>query len=175
MLFRGRARLFADLPDNGIAVLNADVPEYEALADMVQGRVLHGRNGSDLIFFGDATPTRRGTHVVLTIVGRDIALDPTLAGAFQYITCYAPPALRSRAVPRQRPSQSASIPSRAYQAGCSLPARCREVASILTTPTRRGKRSFSAASAYAGPSDCGYRLRWRPGSRKTPADWRNIG
>ena len=49
--FAAKARLFADLPDDGVAVLNADVPECEALADMVQGRVLTcSRNGSDLIF-----------------------------------------------------------------------------------------------------------------------------
>ena len=58
--FAAKARLFAERQQR-MKLLNADVPEYEALADMVQGRILtYGRNGTDLIF-RDATPTRRGT------------------------------------------------------------------------------------------------------------------
>jgi UDP-N-acetylmuramoyl-L-alanyl-D-glutamate--2,6-diaminopimelate ligase len=79
-----KARLFADLlPANGIAVLNADIPEFDTLANLFPGKTLtYGRNGSDLILH-EATPTHRGTRVSLTVLGRSIGLDLPLAGAFQ--------------------------------------------------------------------------------------------
>ena len=58
---------------------------------------------------------------MLTIVGRDIALDLPLAGAFQIynVLCAADP--RSRAVPKQRPSQCfdtlEGVPGRMQRAG----------------------------------------------------------
>ncbi|MGB0630642.1 MAG: UDP-N-acetylmuramoyl-L-alanyl-D-glutamate--2,6-diaminopimelate ligase [Alphaproteobacteria bacterium] len=79
-----KARLFANLlPDDGVAVLNADVPEFEALAALTRGRILtYGRKGTDLILH-EATPTHSGTHITLTVLGRDIDLELPLAGAFQ--------------------------------------------------------------------------------------------
>ena len=82
--FAAKARLFSELlPQDGVAVLNADIPEADALVDRFAGRTLtYGRNGTHLVLI-DATPTHRGTDVALSILGDEIKLELPLAGAFQ--------------------------------------------------------------------------------------------
>ena len=82
--FAAKARLFADLlPKDGTAVLNADIPELDALRKLHAGRTLtYGHRGDDLIL-RDAVPTHSGTRVDAGILGRDLKLELPLAGAFQ--------------------------------------------------------------------------------------------
>ena len=79
-----KTRLFADLlATDGVAVLNADVPEFPALAKSFDGRKLtYGRAGAELEL-RRATPTHSGTRATLSVLGRDIDIDLPLAGAFQ--------------------------------------------------------------------------------------------
>ena len=79
-----KARLFsALLPQDGVAVLNSDIPEFDALASRFAGRTLtYGRKASDLVLH-TAAPTHRGTDIALSILGTDIDIELPLAGAFQ--------------------------------------------------------------------------------------------
>lgn len=79
-----KTRLFsALLPEDGIAVLNADIPEISHLADAFGGRVLtYGRNGIDLKLQA-AEPTHSGTRITLVAFGKVHEFDLPLAGAFQ--------------------------------------------------------------------------------------------
>lgn len=79
-----KTRLFAELlPSAGIAVLNADTPEYADLAESTRGTILsYGRLGDDLVLC-DAVPTQDGTHISAEVLGRVYEIDLPLAGAFQ--------------------------------------------------------------------------------------------
>lgn len=79
-----KTRLFsALLPEDGIAVLNADIPEFAHLADAFGGRVLtYGENGTDLKLQA-AEPTHNGTRITLIAFGMVHEIDLPLAGAFQ--------------------------------------------------------------------------------------------
>lgn len=84
--FAAKARLFADiLPAGGVAVLNADVPEYAALNDLCTRRgvkiLSYGVGGGDLQLI-DRTPRPGGQTVSLSVMGRDYTLTVPLVGAF---------------------------------------------------------------------------------------------
>lgn len=79
-----KTRLFSDiLPADGIAVLNADIPEMHSLADAFGGKVIsYGENGTDLKLIS-ATPTHNGTRITVSVFGRQTDIDLPLAGEFQ--------------------------------------------------------------------------------------------
>jgi len=79
-----KTRLFADLlPADSTAVLNADIPEFDALSAAFSGQIFsYGRNGVDLKLV-DAMPTPHGTHISLEAFGADHEIDLPLAGVFQ--------------------------------------------------------------------------------------------
>lgn len=79
-----KSRLFTELlPSDGVAVLNADVPEFTRLAASVPGPVIsYGRQGKDLVLF-DTVPTGNGTRVSIEVLGQIFEIDLPLAGEFQ--------------------------------------------------------------------------------------------
>lgn len=79
-----KTRLFsAILPADGIAVLNADIPEMSSLADAFGGRVIsYGENGTELKLIATA-PSHDGTRITLSVFGQQIDVDLPLAGEFQ--------------------------------------------------------------------------------------------
>ncbi|MDB5393844.1 MAG: murE [Rhodospirillales bacterium] len=82
-----KIRLFTEvLQPDGIAVLNADIPEFERLKTAAEGaghRVIsYGMQGADLGIV-QRTPTTAGQQVALRLFGQQFAIDLPLAGAFQ--------------------------------------------------------------------------------------------
>ncbi|MGH6932475.1 MAG: UDP-N-acetylmuramoyl-L-alanyl-D-glutamate--2,6-diaminopimelate ligase [Dongiaceae bacterium] len=82
-----KRRLFQELlVDNGAAVLNADVAEFDDLAAICRTRRLrvlsYGRKGKD-ICLERATPGSSGQELVITLDGRRYALTFPVAGEFQ--------------------------------------------------------------------------------------------
>ncbi len=85
--FRAKLRLFTDLlQDGGTAVLNADVPEYAALAEHVRARGLsvlsYGHKGRALKLL-EAKPLSHGIALSLDIDGRKAEAELALIGAYQ--------------------------------------------------------------------------------------------
>ncbi|MGO1120202.1 UDP-N-acetylmuramoyl-L-alanyl-D-glutamate--2,6-diaminopimelate ligase [Rhodovibrionaceae bacterium A322] len=74
------------LPEGGVAVLNADAPEFEELANLCRGRgqqvVSYGFAGQDLKLLA-LTPTAGGLQVSLDLFGEKADLLLPLAGSFQ--------------------------------------------------------------------------------------------
>lgn len=88
-----KARLFTDvLAPGGIAVLNADVPEFTLLAAAASkaGRrvTAYGTQGQDLRLLGRA-PTATGQHLDLCVAGTDYHVELPLAGGFQAMNALA--------------------------------------------------------------------------------------
>ena len=88
-----KQRLFETLlVDGGIAVLNADAPEYAALAAICRRRALrildYGRNASE-IRLERATPTPAGQRLAVRLQGTAREIDFPLAGAFQAMNALA--------------------------------------------------------------------------------------
>ena len=79
-----KARLFGELlPRDGVAVLNADAPEFGVLSELFRGRTLtYGRTASDIVLH-DAVPTPLGTSAKLSVMGRDLNVQLPFAGVFQ--------------------------------------------------------------------------------------------
>jgi UDP-N-acetylmuramoyl-L-alanyl-D-glutamate--2,6-diaminopimelate ligase len=82
-----KTRLFTEvLPPGGVAVLNADIPEYDRLkaAALAAGRRLfsYGRKGADLRVIAQ-TVTERGRTVLLEATGRRWEFELPLSGEFQ--------------------------------------------------------------------------------------------
>ncbi len=79
-----KARLFSELlPADGIAVLNADIPELKSLASAFGGKTItYGRNGKDLKLT-TAEPSHYGTRISLSAFGQETEINLPLAGAFQ--------------------------------------------------------------------------------------------
>jgi len=81
-------RLFAELlGDGGTAVLNADAPEFAALADICAGRGIavlsYGRKGRDLRLADLAPAAGGGQRLTVELHGRTHEIDLPLAGDFQ--------------------------------------------------------------------------------------------
>jgi UDP-N-acetylmuramoyl-L-alanyl-D-glutamate--2,6-diaminopimelate ligase len=82
-----KTRLFAEvLQPGGVAVLNADIPEYALLRAASEGAghpvLSYGWNGRELKIL-TRTPTPAGQRVALTLFGSEFAVDFPLAGEFQ--------------------------------------------------------------------------------------------
>ncbi len=91
--FAAKRRLFDTLlPPGAVAVLNADIPEYEALKEVCQARhhriLSFGRNGGDLKLV-DAAPLPHGQRLTLHAFGATRTLDLPLAGTFQAMNMLA--------------------------------------------------------------------------------------
>jgi len=88
-----KRRLFDTLlPPGAVAVLNADIPEFEALKAVCQTRhhriLSFGRNGSDLKLV-DAVPLPHGQRLTLQAFGTTRTVDLPLAGTFQAMNMLA--------------------------------------------------------------------------------------
>ncbi len=79
-----KARLFSELlPDDGVAVLNADAPEFARLSKAVRGDVMgYGRAARELRV-ADASPAADGIALDLVAFGSSHRLTLPLIGAFQ--------------------------------------------------------------------------------------------
>ena len=79
-----KLRLFSELlPEDGVAVANADAPEFGAVTAAAKGRVVsYGFAGRDLRL-AEATPAADGQLLSLRAFGRDAKVDLPLAGRFQ--------------------------------------------------------------------------------------------
>jgi UDP-N-acetylmuramoyl-L-alanyl-D-glutamate--2,6-diaminopimelate ligase len=91
--FASKRRLFDTLlPRGGVAVLNADIPEFEALKAACATRGLrvasYGRAGKDLRLIA-ATPTPGGQDIEIEAYGAKHRLTLPLAGAFQTMNALA--------------------------------------------------------------------------------------
>lgn len=88
-----KQRLFTEvLSDDGIAVLNADVPEFTTLRDAARAagkRVWsYGTRGEELrLISREARPD--GQHLVLSVMGAAVEVDLPLAGTFQAMNALA--------------------------------------------------------------------------------------
>lgn len=85
--FAAKRRLFAEiLPADGIAVFNADVPEFAELAEIVSGRggevLEYGRNARKLRLDG-VTATPEGLTIAVSIETQSVSFDVPLIGSFQ--------------------------------------------------------------------------------------------
>ena len=82
--FAAKKRLFAELlPKNGVAILNADAPEFRQLSDLFAGQIIsYGHLGSHLKLI-QATPTHNGVAVKLTIMEEETDFVLPLVGMFQ--------------------------------------------------------------------------------------------
>lgn len=82
--FEAKKRLFTELlPTGGTAVLNADIPEFDALVAATSASVLsYGRDAKDIRIIS-ATPTTAGILLDLDAFGKNYSLNLPLIGAFQ--------------------------------------------------------------------------------------------
>ena len=74
------------LPAGGVAVLNADSPEFQHIATICDHRgqrvLSYGVAGSELRVTG-VEPLAHGQRLALSVLGRDVTVDLPLAGRFQ--------------------------------------------------------------------------------------------
>src|SRR5262249_10522142 len=91
--FAAKQRLFeALLVDGGTAVLNADAPEFAALAALCRRRglrVLDYGHAALEIRLESATPTPSGQKLAIRLLGTARNIDFPLAGAFQAMNALA--------------------------------------------------------------------------------------
>lgn len=82
--FAAKERLFAELlPRDGVAILNADVPEFSRLSNLSTGQTIsYGHHGFHLKL-QKATPTHSGIAVKLTIMGNEADFILPFIGMFQ--------------------------------------------------------------------------------------------
>ncbi len=90
---KAKMRLFSEvMAPGGVAVLNADVPQYETLAELCRGRghriLSYGANGTDLRL-DEAVPTVDGQDLRLTVLGQARRVHLPLAGRFQAMNALA--------------------------------------------------------------------------------------
>ncbi|MBL8808427.1 MAG: UDP-N-acetylmuramoyl-L-alanyl-D-glutamate--2,6-diaminopimelate ligase [Rhodospirillales bacterium] len=91
--FAAKRRLFDTLlPRGGVAVLNADAPEFVALNEACVGRgqrvIAYGHGGADLKLVA-ATPVPQGLDVEIAAFGQTFRARLKLAGAFQAMNVLA--------------------------------------------------------------------------------------
>jgi UDP-N-acetylmuramoyl-L-alanyl-D-glutamate--2,6-diaminopimelate ligase len=91
--FAAKLRLFDTLlPDGGVAVLNADVPQYEALLRVCRARhqriLSYGAKGDDIRLLS-STPTESGQSLALDVLGARRTIELGLPGAFQALNLIA--------------------------------------------------------------------------------------
>ena len=79
-----KMRLFSEMlrPD-GVAVLNADIPQHKALSSAFGGdKISYGWAGKE-ISLQDIRPTNRGTRLTASFMGHNLEIELKLAGVFQ--------------------------------------------------------------------------------------------
>ena len=79
-----KMRLFSEMlrPD-GVAVLNADIPQHKALSSTFGGdKISYGWAGKE-ISLQDIRPTNRGTRLTASFMGHNLEIELKLAGVFQ--------------------------------------------------------------------------------------------
>ncbi len=86
---QSKLRLFdAVMPEGGVAVLNADVPEFATIERVCANRrhraIAYGIKGADLKL-EKLSPTARGQALRLRVMGRPRDVEIPLAGAFQAV------------------------------------------------------------------------------------------
>jgi len=91
--FAAKRRLFDTLlPQGAVAVLNADVPEYEALRAVCLARrqrvIAYGRAGADIRLVS-ATPVPQGQDIEIVAFGSSRRITLPLAGSFQTMNVLA--------------------------------------------------------------------------------------
>jgi len=82
-----KSRLFGDLlPEGGVAVLNADIPQFETLQAVCEKRGIrvmsYGRNAKDIKILS-LKPTERGQSIELGVLGAHKDINLPLVGEFQ--------------------------------------------------------------------------------------------
>ena len=79
-----KMRLFSEvLRPDGVAVLNADIPQHNALSSAFGGdKISYGRAGKE-ISLQDLCSTHRGTRLTASVMGHNLEIELKLAGAFQ--------------------------------------------------------------------------------------------
>lgn len=80
-----KLKLFSEnLVDDGVAVLNADIPEFEEIANTCKGKkvVSYGYKGAELKLI-KSTPTTSGQKLDIIYYGQNTSLNIPLAGEFQ--------------------------------------------------------------------------------------------
>lgn len=85
--FSAKARLFAELlPEGGTAVLNADIPEYDALFKIAGVRKQHiisyGERAEDIRLI-EAAPAGGRQEITIEVAGKQYLVDSPLVGRFQ--------------------------------------------------------------------------------------------
>jgi UDP-N-acetylmuramoyl-L-alanyl-D-glutamate--2,6-diaminopimelate ligase len=84
--FDSKLRLFTDVMQNGVAVLNADIPEFEKLQKICMGAghkiISFGFKGKEIKILS-AEPTTHGQHVTMEVFGKKYDITLQLVGAFQ--------------------------------------------------------------------------------------------
>lgn len=88
-----KAHLFNELmDDSGVAVLNADIPEYETLKKIALGRkqrvISYGKN-ADTLILKKQTPTADGQELIVSYQGQDYAVPLKIYGDFQAMNLLA--------------------------------------------------------------------------------------
>lgn len=91
--FEAKAVLFNTvLPEKGVAVLNADIPQFPALSGICQTRgqriLSFGRKGQDLKLIS-SQPDGHGTQLALEVLGQRFEIHLPLVGAFQAMNALA--------------------------------------------------------------------------------------
>jgi UDP-N-acetylmuramoyl-L-alanyl-D-glutamate--2,6-diaminopimelate ligase len=91
--FKAKRRLFCSLlPAGGTAVLNADVPEFEALKDLcracAQRIIRYGRTGTDLKLLGQV-PQGDGQLLTIAADGKEWRVSFPVVGTFQAMNLLA--------------------------------------------------------------------------------------
>jgi len=79
-----KIRLFSEvLRPDGVAVLNADIPQHNALSSAFGGdKISYGWAGKE-ISLRDICSTHRGTRLTASFMGHNLEIELKLAGAFQ--------------------------------------------------------------------------------------------
>ena len=88
-----KSRLFSEAVSvNGMAVLNADIPEFNALKKIAEERGIrvlsYGQDGWDLRLILQE-PREAGQHVVVDVLGKRYEVDITIVGDFQVMNLLA--------------------------------------------------------------------------------------
>lgn len=73
-----------NLSDDGVAVLNADIEEFETILNACKGKkvITYGHNGKELKLL-KATPLTDGQRLNIIYYGKEMTIDIPLAGEFQ--------------------------------------------------------------------------------------------
>ncbi|MDY6408152.1 MAG: UDP-N-acetylmuramoyl-L-alanyl-D-glutamate--2,6-diaminopimelate ligase, partial [Pseudomonadota bacterium] len=90
---KAKEKLFSEcLGENGVAVLNADIPEFEHLKNIAQEKgeriISYGKNGRELKLISQK-PCPKGQEVVFDAYGKRYQVSLQISGAFQVMNLFA--------------------------------------------------------------------------------------